>query len=162
MIKRIKTFLLRFFTWWNGTTFGTQVWTWAYGESVGTDEFGNRYYRTRGGKIDPTLRFERRWVVYNGYAEASKVPPSWHGWLHHTVDVPPTQESVKTWPWEKPHRPNLTGTPQAYRPPGSTLAQNRRHPATGDYKACPRGVCRFSFPRPEWGGSARLRRAGVG
>jgi len=135
MIKMIKTFLLRFFTWWNGTTFGTQLWTWAYGESVGTDEFGNRYYRTRGGKIDPTLRFERRWVVYNGYAEASKVPPSWHGWLHHTVDVPPTQESVKTWPWEKPHRPNLTGTPQAYRPPGSTLAQNRRHPATGDYKA---------------------------
>src|SRR6266566_4857146 len=121
MIKMIKTFLLRFFTWWNGTTFGTQLWTWAYGESVGTDEFGNRYYRTRGGKIDPTLRFERRWVVYNGYAEASKVPPS--------------QESVKIWPWEKPHRPNLTGTPQAYRPPGSTLAQNRRHPATGEYKA---------------------------
>jgi NADH:ubiquinone oxidoreductase subunit len=74
-------------------------------------------------------------VVYEGYAEASKVPPSWHGWLHHTVDVPPTLERVKTWPWEKPHRPNLTGTPLAYRPPGSTLAQNRRHPATGDYKA---------------------------
>ena len=131
----IKTFLLRFFTWWNSTTFGTQFWTWAYGELVGTDEFGNRYYRTRGGKIDPTLGFERRWVVYNGYAEASKVPASWHGWLHHTVDVPPTEERVKIWPWEKPHQPNLTGTPYAYRPPGSTLAQNRRHPATGDYKA---------------------------
>ena len=86
----MKTFLLRFFTWWNGQTFGTQVWTRLYGEFVGEDEFGNRYYRTRGGKIDPTLGFERRWVIYNGLAEASKVPPSWHGWLHHTVDVPPT------------------------------------------------------------------------
>ena len=131
----MKLFFLKIFTWWNGQTFGTQLWTWRFGELVGEDEQGNRYYRTRGGKIDPTLGFERRWVIYSGYADASKVPASWHGWLHHTVDVPPTQERVKTWPWEKPHRPNLTGTPQAYRPPGSTLAQNRRHPATGDYKA---------------------------
>jgi len=56
----MKTFLLRFFTWWNGQTFGTQLWTWLYGEFVGEDEFGNRYFRTRGGKIDPTLGFEHR------------------------------------------------------------------------------------------------------
>ena len=52
----MKTFLLRFFTWWNGQTFGTQVWTALYGEFVGSDEFGNRYYRTKGGKIDPVAR----------------------------------------------------------------------------------------------------------
>jgi NADH:ubiquinone oxidoreductase subunit len=69
--------------WWNGWTIGTQVWTSLYGEFVGEDEFGNRYFRTRGGKIDPNLGFERRWVIYNGVAEASTVPPSWHGWLHH-------------------------------------------------------------------------------
>ncbi len=91
----MKIFLLRMFTWWNGQTFGTQWWTWLYGEFVGDDEFGNRYYRTKGGKIDPTLGFERRWVIYSGVAEASMVPPSWHGWLHHTVDVPPTQEKVR-------------------------------------------------------------------
>jgi hypothetical protein len=39
----MKNFLLRFFTWWNGQTFGTQLWTWLYGEFVGQDEFGNRY-----------------------------------------------------------------------------------------------------------------------
>ena len=83
----MKLFLLKFFTWWNGQTFGTQLWTWRFGELVGEDEQGNRYYRTKGRKIDPTLGFERRWVVYNGYAEATRVPPSWHGWLHHTVDV---------------------------------------------------------------------------
>jgi NADH:ubiquinone oxidoreductase subunit len=130
----IKTFLTRFFTWWNGQTFGTQLWTWRYGEFVGEDESGNRYYRTKGGKIDKTLGFERRWVIYDGLAEPSRVPPDWHGWLHHTVEVPPTLESYKAHPWEKPHVPNLTGTPNAWRPQGSTLASGRRPHATGDYK----------------------------
>lgn len=133
--RSMKTFFLRFFTWWNGQTFGTQLWTWRFGELVGQDEFGNRYFRTRGGRIDPTLLMQRRWVIYSGEAEASSVPPSWHGWLHHTVDVPPTEERYQPRPWQKPHRPNLTGTPGAHRPTGSTLAHGRRPKATGDYKA---------------------------
>ena len=83
----MKQFFLKFFTWWSGQTFGTQLWTWRFGELVGTDDQGNHYYRTKGGVIDPTLGFERRWVIYNGYAEASRIPPEWHGWMHHTVDV---------------------------------------------------------------------------
>jgi NADH:ubiquinone oxidoreductase subunit len=136
----MKSFLIKVFTWWNGQTIGTQVWTWLYGEPVGEDEFGNRYYRSKRGKIDPSLGFERRWVVYSGVAEASTVPPSWHGWLHHTVDVPPTLDKVQPRPWWKPHRPNLTGTPGAHRPTGSTLAQGRRPRATGDYKAWNPGI----------------------
>jgi NADH:ubiquinone oxidoreductase subunit len=131
----MKSFLLRIFTWWNRQTFGTQLWTALYGEFVGEDEFGNRYFRTKGGKIDPALGIERRWVVYSGVAEPSTVPPSWFGWLHHTVDVPPTREKTTRYRWEKPHRPNLTGTAAAHRPSGSTLAQGRRPKATGDYKA---------------------------
>ena len=91
---KLKTAISRIFTWWNGETYGTQVWTALYGEFVGADEFGNRYYRTKGGKIDPTLGFERRWVTYNGYAEPTTVGPAWHGWLHHTVDTPPTEDKV--------------------------------------------------------------------
>jgi len=131
----MKLFLLKFFTWWSGQTFGTQLWTWRFGELVGQDEQGNTYYRTKGGKIDPTLGFQRRWVVYNGYAEATKIPPEWHGWIHHTVDVAPTEESYTPREWEKPHLANQTGTPQAYRPSGSTLASGRRPKATGDYHA---------------------------
>ena len=70
----MKSFLLRLFTWWNGQTFGTQWWTWLYGEFVGEDEFGNRYYRTKGGKIDPTILMQRRWVIYKGVVEASATP----------------------------------------------------------------------------------------
>lgn len=130
----MKDLILRIFTWWNGQTLGTQLWTWLYGEYVGEDEFGNRYYRTKGGKIDPALGVERRWVIYNGYTEPTTVPPGWYGWLHHLVDTPPTRETYERRPWEKPHRPNLTGTPAAYRPRGSTLAEGHRPPATGDYK----------------------------
>lgn len=127
--------LTRVFTWWNGQTLNTAYFTKRHGARVGEDEYGNVYYRTIGGKIDPALGFERRWVIYNGYAEASMVPNGWYGWLHHTTDIPPTEEEYLPKEWEKPHRPNMTGTPEAWRPPGSSLRANARPPATGDYEA---------------------------
>jgi NADH:ubiquinone oxidoreductase subunit len=87
---------------------------------------GNRYYRERNG--------DKRWVIYRDLAEASKVPPEWHGWLHHTVDELPDEEEYEPKPWQKSHRPNMTGTSGAYRPRGSTLVQGERPPATGDYE----------------------------
>jgi NADH:ubiquinone oxidoreductase subunit len=128
-------FLKQMFTWWSGQTLGTRFHTWRFGELVGHDEFGNAYYRTRGGALDPALGFERRWVVYAGESEGSATPPGWYGWLHHTFDVPPTEESYTMRAWQMPHLPNLTGTPAAWRPPGSTLRANARPPATGDYEA---------------------------
>jgi NADH:ubiquinone oxidoreductase subunit len=131
----MKDTLLQIFTWWHGQTLGTRFHTWRFGEFVGEDEFGNRYYRTKGGAKDPTLGFQRRWVIYSGPAEASQTPPGWNGWLHQTVEVPPSEENYTPREWQKPHRPNYTGTPFAYRPPGSTLARGERPPATGDYEA---------------------------
>lgn len=104
-------FILRLLTWWHSQTIGTQIFTWRNGVKVGEDEEGNVFYQTKDGK--------RRWVVFNGEAEASRVSPEWHGWLHHTWDKPPTAAKLPHKPWEKPHIPNLTGTPQAYAPPGS-------------------------------------------
>jgi NADH:ubiquinone oxidoreductase subunit len=129
----LKQFLLQFFTWWNGQTLGTRFHTWRFGQFVGTDEFGNRYYRKPG--LDPALGFERRWVIYAGEAEASAVPPGWYGWLRHTSKLPPNEEAYIQREWQKPHLPNLTGTPYAYRPKGSTLNVGERPAATGDYEA---------------------------
>ena len=130
----MKEFLIQFFTWWNGSTLGTRFYTWRFGEFVGTDEFGNRYYRyTQSQAIDPSVGPERRWVVYNGEADASRVPPGWRAWLAHNWDVPPSQETYQPREWEKPHVPNLTGTPHAYRPRGSQLSTGERPAATGDY-----------------------------
>lgn len=127
--------LKRFFTWWNGGTLNTRFHTWRFGELVGHDEFGNAYYRTAGGKLDPALGWERRWVIYAGVSDGSATPPGWYGWLHHTTDIPPTESDYKPREWEAPYEPNMTGTPLAYRPPGSTLASGKRPPATGDYEA---------------------------
>jgi len=119
--------LLRFlFGWWHNATPGTLLTTWLRGVAVGTDAFGNRYYRTKDGK--------RRWVVYNGTVEGSRVPPEWNGWLHHTFAEPPVGDrKVKS--WEKDHLPNLSGTEGAYHPPGSLAGSGVRAPATGDYEA---------------------------
>ncbi len=126
--------LVQFLTWWNGQTLNTALWTRLYGEKVGEDQFGNIYYRTKGGKIDPALGFERRWVIFNGYADGSATPPGWYGWLHHMTDTPPTEEDYKPREWEKPYVPNRTGFPDAWRPQGSTLAAGARPAAGGDYQ----------------------------
>lgn len=130
---RFKEFALQCLTWWNGQTMGTRFYTWRFGGFVGEDEFGNRYFRAQGPVIDPSVGPERRWVVYNGEIDASKVPPGWRGWLAHTVALPPSEEPYRARAWEMAHQPNMTGTPQAYRPQGSMLATGRRPAATGDY-----------------------------
>jgi len=125
-------FLKQLFAWWCGQTMGTRFYTWRKGELVGTDEAGNRYYRAKSAIPDSIP--ERRWVIYNGYAEASAIPPGWHGWMHHKVDTPPTQISYKPREWQKPHHANPTGTAAAYRPPGSILKEGKA-PVQPDYQA---------------------------
>ena len=120
-------------------TIGTRIMTWFRGELVGTDVFGNRYYRDKskrklergGGRFSR----EKRWVIYSGEPESSRVPPEWHAWLHHTVNEIPTDGGKLKYTWQKPHQPNLTGTPDAYRPPGSLVRGGHRAPTTGDYEA---------------------------
>lgn len=107
----MASFLKRLLTWWDNQTLNTQIWTWRHGQKVGEDEQGNVYYRNS----DDT----KRWVIYNGSIEGSRVSPDWHGWLHHTWDEPPSREPLKHKPWEKAHLPNLTGTDLAYAPAGS-------------------------------------------
>ena len=102
---------LRAVTWWNGQTLGTQLFTWRKGEKVGEDAEGNTFYRNSDDS--------KRWVIYNGEAEASRVSPEWHGWLHRTWDTPPTEAPLPRKAWEQPHQENLTGTAMAYAPAGS-------------------------------------------
>jgi len=104
-------FILRLLTWWNGQTVGTQLFTWRKGTRVGEDEQGNVYYQMNNGK--------RRWVIYNGEIEASRISADWHGWLHYTWDEPPTIRPMVHKTWEKPHQDNLTGSAVAYAPAGS-------------------------------------------
>lgn len=87
--------------------------TWLYGRKVGEDSQGNKYYEDKR-----TQRYgkPRRWVLYKGTVEATKIPPQWHGWLHLTTEV--SSQSYTPYSWQKEHLPNLTGTPQAHKPKG--------------------------------------------
>lgn len=117
----------KIFTWWDGATIGTLLDSWRHGEAVGEDAQGNHYFRSRDGK--------RRWVIYNGNNDASRVPPEWHGWLHGTFDELPDAILPAPRAWQAPPEPNLTGTAAAYRPAGALERGGRRAAATGDYEA---------------------------
>jgi NADH:ubiquinone oxidoreductase subunit len=124
--------LERIFTWWNGATLGALYDIGRRGAFVGEDEQGNRYYEERRASLEGR---KRRYVVYRGLAEASRVPPDWHAWLHYTVEDPPTIAPLKRQKWEKPHLPNLTGTVRAYRPRGSLAREGVRQASSSDYEA---------------------------
>lgn len=118
------------FTWWEGSTFGT--WVGLRGKvRVGEDSLGNVYWE--GGS--DTNGNVRRWVIYSGLNDASRVPPEWFSWLHHQIDEVPDTALPAPRAWEKPAEKNLTGTEQAYRPSGALEAGGRRAAATGDYEA---------------------------
>lgn len=121
------------FTWWNGATLGQRFHIGRRGVFVGQDDFGNRYFEARDAS-DSYDAHKRRWVIYDGYAEASKVPAEWSGWLHYTFDEPPTTNPLPRRSWEKDHIPNLTGTVHAWRPKGSLARGGERAVATSDYQ----------------------------
>ena len=128
--------LAKIFTWWNGATIGTSLFSALNGEHVGTDAQGNKYYRAKkkGGRGTSDGR-ERRWVIYNGANDASRVPAEWHGWLHHSYDALPESHLPPPKIWEADYTPNPTGTPTAYLPQGALERGGRRARATGDYEA---------------------------
>ncbi|MDE2182461.1 MAG: NADH:ubiquinone oxidoreductase subunit NDUFA12 [Alphaproteobacteria bacterium] len=121
----VKLLFRLIFTWWNNATPGTLLSTRLHGVRVGTDSFGNRYYQNKEGS--------RRWVLFKGTVEASRVPADWYSWLRKTVQEPPRSAAPQRG-WEKQHQPNLTGTEGAYRPAGSLVRGGIRAAATGDYE----------------------------
>ncbi len=139
--------LSKIFTWWNGATLTTLLSGALSGEQVGTDAQGNRYYRAKKlGKVGTAFAGrERRWVIYEGANDASRVPPEWHGWLHgFGADVQgpngqgggvPESNLPPARIWEVDYTPNATGTALAYRPQGALERGGHRAAATGDYEA---------------------------
>ena len=93
------------------STLTTRLFTMFNGRLIGTDGVGNRYFQEK--RIRPAPFRQRRWVMYPGVAEASTIRRA----------------------WQKPHEPNLTGTPAGYRPPGSDYLGGNRPRASGDYEA---------------------------
>lgn len=101
-------FLKSIFTWWSSQTVGTFLFTLFSGRVVGIDQFGNKYYRNKSDS--------KRWVIYNGDIESSRIPPEWHVWIHKTSNLTPDQIKFVDHEWIKEHQENYTGSKLAYTP----------------------------------------------
>jgi len=118
-------FFKNLFTWWDGASFGTTLFNWRNGTTVGEDMDGNVYREGAG----------RRWVIYKGSNDVSRVPPDWYAWLTRQIDDVPDRALPPAPPFLKAPEPNLTGTPYAYRPSGALERGGQRARASGDYQA---------------------------
>ena len=94
------------FTWWNRQTFGTFLKTLFFGKYVGSDQYGNKYYKSKKNE---------RWVVYSKNIEATKITSDWYLWIHHTVDKIPDKKDIK-YDWQKTHLENQTGSDNSFKP----------------------------------------------
>ena len=101
------TIFKEIFTWWNHQTFGTRIYTTIFGKLIGKDEYGNKYFESKKGK---------RWVIYNGEVEATKISNEWYSWMHFTNNKISNTKKTERYDWQKPHKPNQTGSEHAYRP----------------------------------------------
>jgi NADH:ubiquinone oxidoreductase subunit len=120
-------FWSRTFTWWNGATWGTALWTRRFGKEVGRDDDGNIYYADK-------KQVGRRWVIYNGSNDASRVGPGWQLWLKGTIDDLPDKALPPARKFQQKPTANLTGTMAAFRPDGALGSGKIRPASTGDYE----------------------------
>ena len=95
----------------------TTIYTFVFGKFVGKDNYGNSYYRNQG----LISKDEKRWVIYKGIVEATKIPPLWYRWVHHITDELPSEKQFEELGWQKKHLPNLTATSKAYHPSGKDI-----------------------------------------
>lgn len=94
---------------------------------IGEDEFGNQYFQHK--------KNNKRFVIYKGIAEPTKIPAEWHGWIHHNTDKCPVNTKTNHYHWQKIHLPNLTGTKNSYAPKGHLATNEAREKVSSDYQA---------------------------
>ena len=115
------------FTWWSDASWGTRLFTRRHGREVGKDEAGNVYFQH---KQDPS----KRWVMYDGNNDGSRVPPQWQMWLRGTIDELPEKALPPVRKFQQKPTANLTGTMAAFRPDGALGSGKVRPASTGDYE----------------------------
>ena len=106
------------FVWWNQQTLGTRLNTILFGKFVDKDTFGNKYYQSKSGK---------RWVIYNGEVDASKIPGEWYSWMHRTGNKIENTHDIKKYSWQKNHLSNQTGSKNSYHPKNNKDATKKKY-----------------------------------
>ncbi len=113
------TFIKEILTWWNRQTIGTRLHTFFFGNFVGKDEFGNKYYENK--------KKNKRWVIYKDEIEATKIPVEWYSWIHFIKNKLESTHELKKYNWQKNHLSNQTGTDKAYNPEKNKNAIKKKY-----------------------------------
>ena len=119
--KRLLKYL---FTWWNGTTVGTNLFTFLKGKKVGEDYLGNSYYESKDQ--------EKRWCIYFDQSEASRISPEWNSWLRFISNTVPDSNN-NSYEWQKFFKGNASGLDSAYKP--SIIREGRLNEDLEDYQS---------------------------
>ena len=99
----------------NGIIFKWYIWAKCIVKQcqyIGRDAAGNQYYQEI---LKGSSRLPRRWVLYYGLPEATKVSAEWYNWIRYISATPPTGDNPLRYSWQQPHLPNLTGTKKAHK-----------------------------------------------
>ena len=124
----VKSLLKYIFTWWNGDTVGTKLYTFFNGKKVGEDYLGNFYYESKDQK--------NRWCIYCDQSEASRISPEWNSWLRFISNTRPSSNNP-TYEWQKRYDGNSTGLDSTYKPSILKVGQTNMdlEDFQSDYKA---------------------------
>ena len=120
-LKRLLKYL---FTWWNGSTVGTNLFTFLKGIKVGEDYLGNSYYESKDQ--------EKRWCIYFDQSEASRISPEWNSWLRFISNTVPDSNN-NSYEWQKFFKGNASGLDSAYKP--SIIREGRLNEDLEDYQS---------------------------
>ncbi len=112
------TIFKQIFIWWNQQTIGTRLFTIFFGKYVGNDDKGNKYYQSKSGK---------RWVIYNGEIESTKISSEWYSWIHFMPNKIEKTRDTKIFKWQKPFLSNQTGTENAYHPKKNENSRKKKY-----------------------------------
>ena len=119
--KRLLKYL---FTWWNGSTVGTNLFTFLKGKKIGEDYLGNSYYESKDQ--------EKRWCIYFDQSEASRISPEWNSWLRFISNTVPDSNN-NSYEWQKFFKGNASGLDSAYKP--SIIREGRLNEDLEDYQS---------------------------
>ena len=100
----------------------TIIKTKLFAKLVGIDNFGNLYFEHNTQKT--SVGKKKRFCIYNGTSESSRVPAVFHSWLHYSHDDIALIKFLPKYPWQKEHTINMTGTNFATIPQNPTKQQH--------------------------------------
>ena len=84
-----------------------------FGNKVGEDEYGNQFFELK--RVDYLGR-RKRYCLYKGSPEASKISPEWHPFMHYQIDAKDVKTTFRQYKWQKPYVPDTTLSQNKYLP----------------------------------------------